>query len=149
MTIVIAFIGVYMLVCYLYESVLAPFLRYRIRFKMFEQRDEIRNAKIEFPESIDDKTFAIIEDSINAAIALCANTPSPTQIWTEQEFTCIEREIWQRIHQVKIRDDNNVIQTWKAMHELVIWTLIVNRGMLLICLAPLILGWMLIPKRNT
>ena len=53
---------------FIYESILLPMFRMEIRYKLFEQRDKLRNLKIDNPDKIDDEVFYLLEDTISVVI---------------------------------------------------------------------------------
>ena len=50
------------------ESAVSPSVRMLIRFHLFEIRDDLRNLKIEAPESMSDEVFDILNESLNDRI---------------------------------------------------------------------------------
>ena len=52
-----------------YESILAPSLRFELRLKLFELRDELRSLKLEYRESLSDEIFHNLQNSLNATIS--------------------------------------------------------------------------------
>lgn len=60
------------LVHLVYESILAPWWRLSLRYKLFVLRDELRNLKIESGDALDDKHFRYLQDSINTMIKYLA-----------------------------------------------------------------------------
>ena len=57
---------------FVYESILAPSIRLKLRFELFVLRDRVRALKIENFDSFKDKHFNYLQDSINNLIALLA-----------------------------------------------------------------------------
>lgn len=55
-----------------YEGIVAPTARMRLRFYMFEIRDDLRLLKIQAPGRVSDEAFQMLEESINNAIKLMA-----------------------------------------------------------------------------
>ncbi len=59
----------------IYEGIVAPTIRVRLRFYMFEIRDELRLLRLRSQEALDDKrvsAFQLMEESINNVIKLMA-----------------------------------------------------------------------------
>jgi len=53
------------MVVFIYESVLLPSIRLRMRFELFALRDRLRLLKIEKPDELDDTTFKYGQESLN------------------------------------------------------------------------------------
>jgi hypothetical protein len=53
-----------------YESIIAPSLRLRLRYRLFELRDRARNLKIQHGHSLRDRHFDYLQDSINGVISV-------------------------------------------------------------------------------
>lgn len=51
-----------------YESILAPSLRFRLRFKLFALRDELRELKIKRSDDLCDEVFSDLQSSMNGAL---------------------------------------------------------------------------------
>jgi hypothetical protein len=57
---------------FVYEAILAPSLRLKLRFELFVLRDRVRALRIESPGALQDKHFHYLQDSINTLIAVLA-----------------------------------------------------------------------------
>lgn len=53
---------------FLYEGVILPTIRLRLRYKLFELRDKLRRLKIERGDNLSDEVFSQLQDSINNTI---------------------------------------------------------------------------------
>jgi hypothetical protein len=53
-----------------YESILAPSERLKLRFELFELRDRLRALKVEHSEYLEDRHFHYLQDSLNSLICL-------------------------------------------------------------------------------
>lgn len=53
-----------------YESIIAPSLRLRLRYRLFALRDQIRNLKIGCGDALADRYFHYLQDSINGMISV-------------------------------------------------------------------------------
>lgn len=62
------------IVHFVYESVVAPTIRLRLRFRLFELRDELRQLKIDDPDRVPDEVFLMVQDNLNTAITLVPRT---------------------------------------------------------------------------
>jgi hypothetical protein len=54
---------------FVFESIIAPTLRLKLRFELFKVRDELRALKAEKKDQLDDKVFDYLENSINLSIS--------------------------------------------------------------------------------
>ena len=71
---------------FVYESIVAPSLRLKLRFDLFVLRDRVRSLKIENPEGFQDKHFHYLQDSINTLLALLARFDIATLSRIETEM---------------------------------------------------------------
>ena len=71
---------------FVYESILAPSMRLKLRFELFVLRDRVRKLKIENYESFKDKHFYYLQDSLNNLIALLARFDCATLARIEAEM---------------------------------------------------------------
>lgn len=73
MSILLIVIGAVAFWHFIYESILAPSRRFKIRLQLFALRDDFRRKLIEDNDAAGDEAFADIEDSINTTISLCSS----------------------------------------------------------------------------
>jgi len=66
---IIAF-GAIALAFFIYDGILVPSMRLRLRFQLFELRDEARGLKVDDNDGFDDKAFDVLEEFLNVAIGL-------------------------------------------------------------------------------
>jgi hypothetical protein len=95
---------------FVYEGILAPSLRLKLRFELFALRDELRLLKVSCGSSLDDKHFHYLQDSINAMISLLPRIDLSTLVAAQSEF---ERNKEFRAHceaRSKVLDDCNIPQ---------------------------------------
>jgi hypothetical protein len=71
---------------FIYESILAPSMRLKLRFELFVLRDRVRKLKIENSEYFKDKHFHYLQDSLNNLIALLARFDCATLVRIESEM---------------------------------------------------------------
>jgi hypothetical protein len=55
---------------FVYEGILAPSFRLKLRFELFELRDEVRQIKIEHKDKLNDVHFDYLQDSVNTLISI-------------------------------------------------------------------------------
>lgn len=58
---------------FLYEGILAPSRRFKVRLELFSLRDDIRTRLVDDCDAANDPAFLKIHDSINTAISLCSS----------------------------------------------------------------------------
>jgi hypothetical protein len=71
---------------FIYEAILAPSQRLKLRFDLFILRDRVRELKIENPHAFRDKHFHYLQDSINTLVALLARFDIATMERIESEM---------------------------------------------------------------
>ena len=102
---------------FVYESLLAPSLRLRLRFDLFVLRDRVRNLKIDNPKEFQDKHFHHLQDSINTLIALLARFDIATLSRIEAEMKsdpALKRRADERS---RILDDCQLEEARKIRHQ--------------------------------
>jgi len=67
MILIFLILGLYALLHFILESIVAPSVRFNIRLDLFAMRDKLRLLKINDPE-IGDEVFGVLQDGINGAI---------------------------------------------------------------------------------
>jgi hypothetical protein len=70
MTILILILFAYAVLSFVWDGILAPSIRSKLRYRLFSARDRLRCLKIEHPERLNDETFNSLHESINASIRL-------------------------------------------------------------------------------
>lgn len=149
MALIIIAIGVLALAHFLYESVIAPSWRFRIRLEMFALRDRIRDLKIESPESFDDEAFEFIESSISTAVSLCSSVSFMMIARANREFAqnaAAARQAEERARRIVNCGNEEAVQAWNTMRRLVLKALVVNHAMFLVWLVPIAFGALLIGR---
>jgi hypothetical protein len=56
-------------VIFIYESIILPSIRLRIRYSLFELRDKLRFLKVEKKDVLDDTAFKYLQDFLNTLLA--------------------------------------------------------------------------------
>jgi hypothetical protein len=69
MTILINIIFVVAILHFVYESILAPSWRLRLRYRLFALRDELRDIKTTSGDALDDRHYRYLQASINIQLA--------------------------------------------------------------------------------
>jgi hypothetical protein len=71
---------------FVYESILAPSLRLRLRFELFSLRDELRDLGMGGQAALDDRQFEYLQDSLNLLISVLDRFDGTTLIAVEKEL---------------------------------------------------------------
>jgi len=71
---------------FVYESILAPSWRLKLRFELFVLRDRVRTLKIENPGGFQDRHYHYLQDSINTLLSLLARFDWATLSLLEAEM---------------------------------------------------------------
>lgn len=131
---------------FVYESILAPSLRFELRFELFKLRDEVRLLKINNlssqlsePEFVDEH-YAYLQDSINALICILYRYDLAA-IWAITGQIHRDEALRQRVEaRARVLDDCQlpaVLSVRKRQLNIAAKALAVNSGpMLLLLLAP-------------
>jgi len=93
---------------FIYEGILAPSFRLKLRFELFSLRDELRQLKIDCAQSLSDKHFDYLQDSLNGLIAVLHRYDAGTLAAVEHELRTnpeLRADIEAR---VRILDDCNI-----------------------------------------
>jgi hypothetical protein len=70
----------------LFESIIAPSIRMKLRFELFSLRDDLRALKAESGSSLSDRQFECLQESLNALIAVLRRFDGATLMAVEQEL---------------------------------------------------------------
>jgi hypothetical protein len=77
---------VFALYHFVYESILAPSERLKLRFELFELRDRLRALKVDHSDYLEDRHFHYLQDSLNSLICLLGRFDLATLSRIELEF---------------------------------------------------------------
>lgn len=125
---------------FIYESILAPSLRLRMRFDLFALRDELRALKVDYGDSLDDKHFIYLQDSINAIIKMLPHIEISLVSHIKEEIEKDARLKARLIERQKILDDCDITELSiirKKSIDLSIMALGVNSGMWSVYIVPI------------
>src|SRR5215213_10262893 len=124
---------------FVFESILAPSLRLRLRFKFFALRDALRALKIACDSKLDDKHFDYLEESINTFIGVLPRIDFAMVTASELEYRRDE-EFRRRVDQRLMVLDDCVIPDAKEIRtktlRLATWALAVNSGVVVAISLP-------------
>lgn len=126
----------------IYEGILAPSMRLRIRFRLFALRDEVRRMKTA-DTSLDDEVFEEIDDAINTAIHLCHRiSPSLLRDFKQMlnENPDLRVTIEDRIRRIEASPAEHIQRAWRQSSETLREALLVNVGAWAFWVVPIALG---------
>jgi hypothetical protein len=124
---------------FIYESIVAPSLRLRVRFELFSLRDELRALKVEHGDRLDDKHFNYLQDSINSIIFILPRIEIFTLAHIRQSVGKDARLNARLTERQKILDDCDIPEMGnirKRSIDLSIDALGINSGMWVVYILP-------------
>jgi hypothetical protein len=127
---------------FIYESILAPSFRLRLRFKLFELRDELRNLKIDCQGSLDNKHFNFLQDSINSLIFVLFRVDMSLFISAQNSYQNDKEFRRNADERANILDDCQIAAAREIRRKslwVLLLALIVNSGMLVVLSLPVTL----------
>lgn len=131
---------------FIYEGIIAPSLRLKLRFKLFALRDELRSLKVDHKHQLREKHFEYLQDSINSSIAMLPRFDIWTMITIIRKLES-DKELGAKAQERrKILDDCNIPDITRIREKSVgaaMEALLVNSGMWLFLLVPVIVIFVL------
>lgn len=128
---------------FIYEGIIAPSLRFDLRFRMFALRDELRAAKLRHPQQIDGEVFHYLQRSINNTLRHMGFI-SLKLIFSARYLNERDQEIIEKLERVHKKIDEcpvGVVKELRDKHRWLIgYAFLVNSGGWAIYLFPVILG---------
>jgi hypothetical protein len=125
---------------FVYEAILAPSFRLKLRCDLFLLRDELRSLKVDHAEMLDDKHFTYLQDSINSIILMIPRFEIGTVAMINRELEkdkSLEEKVQKR---VKLLDDCAIPEVAvirkKSLH-LAFKALLINGGMCFLYILPM------------
>lgn len=138
-TAVIAFV-ILGFIHFLYDGIILPSIRLRLRFGLFRLRDDLRALKLSKGEELPDEVFHYIQDSINNAI----NMLPRVDVVTAFRLTRLldqDKEFARLLEERKALIENCSVEEAKQIHtkvrDVIPQALVVNNLMLLMYLVPI------------
>jgi hypothetical protein len=127
---------------FVYESILAPSFRLKLRFDLFALRDELRRLKIERDSGLNDEHFEYLQGSLNTLISVLYRFDFATLNAVERE-TRRDPEVKARIERrVRVLDDCIVVECQSIRSRtlrIAVMALGVNNGVACLYLLPIFL----------
>jgi len=137
---IITGIAVYHLI---YQGIILPSIRLRLRYELFSLRDKLRALKTDLGESFDDNVFTYMQDSINGSIKLIALIDFSSIVSAEKRFRG-DLELRDEIKKKQELIDNCPINKVKEISlrnaELLTDAVVYNAGGWFIYIVPVLLG---------
>jgi hypothetical protein len=134
---------VFALYHFVYESILAPSERLKLRFELFELRDRLRALKIEHSEYLEDRHFDYLQDSLNSLICLLARFDMATLSYIELEIQR-DPELRRRLEiRTAILDDcqfDELRGIRRASVRIAAKALLINSGGWFVSVVPIFVG---------
>lgn len=128
---------------FVYEGIIAPSLRFDLRFRLFALRDELRAAKLRHPHEVDGEAFHYLQRSINNTLRHMGFV-SLKMVFSVRHLTDRDQEIMERLERVHRKIDNCPVVEVKAIRDRYRWLIgyafLVNSGGWAIYLLPVIVG---------
>jgi hypothetical protein len=130
------------IVIFIYESIILPSIRLRIRYQIFELRDKLRFLKIEKGDTFDDTVFRYSQESLNMLLAFLHRFDCAAFVEAERIFQK-EPEIHRKaLERQKILDGCN-IEEFKQIRNKYIEVAILSAaanslGLLVLLILPII-----------
>ena len=124
---------------YLYDGLISPYYRFKLRFELFELRDKLRNLKIEKNGAFDTKIFEILDDSINSNINFMSQLYFHSIIKINRYLKShpdVESLINKRVLLLKECDLAEVQEIRDSMSKITIKVMLVNSGAFLPYIIP-------------
>lgn len=116
---------------FIYQAIILPSLRMKLRFKLFVLRDKIRALKIKHQKDFNEETFMFLEGRINAIVK---NLPfiEFSTIYDANKFIKsdkkIEEKIRERMRNIERCELNDVKDVYNDSVNIFILTLLANSG---------------------
>jgi hypothetical protein len=134
---------VFALYHFVYESILAPSERLKLRFELFELRDRLRSLKIEYSECLEDRHFHYLQDSLNNLICLLTRFDMATLSQIELEIQR-DPELRRRSEVRSATLDDCQLEEMKTIREasfrIATKALLINSGGWFVYVVPIFIG---------
>ena len=148
MALIFLIFSVYVLLHFIFESIVAPSVRFNLRLDLFQLRDKARALRIMNPE-IGDEAFNAVQDGLNGAIKYLYDIDVPLLIHCDR---MVERDPQLKARVEKRRaivmavNSAELIEIFSQLRKKVESAAMINNGGWLLYLIPIAIG-MVILKR--
>src|ERR1044071_2858454 len=116
---------------FIYDGIIAPSLRFDLRFRLFTLRDELRAAKIKHREEIDEEAFCFLQNTINNTIKHI-NLASLKVYFSARHLTPDDEKFMERVDKLEEKIDSCPITTVKDIRDKHTWLIgyafLINSG---------------------
>ncbi len=130
----------------IFEGIVAPTIRVRLRFLMFEIRDELRKLKIDRGNQFGDKAFMMMEESVNNVIRLMAKI-TITKVISAQRVLAGDESLTKSVEaRIALLDSCKIDQLQdlrRRSANVFMWAFLVNSAGWAIYLIPVAFFWQL------
>ncbi len=129
---------------YVYESIILPSIRLRIRYKIFELRDKLRLLKIEKANELDDLTFKYCQESLNMLLAFLHRYDLSSFVEAER-FLRRNPTLYKRVLKRREVLENCKLEEFQQIRNeylmTAIWASAANSFFLIMTIAPIALAF--------
>ncbi len=127
---------------FVYEGILVPSFRLKLRFELFKLRDQLRNLKANHSEVVPDDIFRSLQNGINNSLKLLPRTDVVTVLNAHRKIANDPKLSQLRDKQFRKFNENLNEHTrpiFEQCSRLFLLTVFVNNGMLALYLLPVFL----------
>lgn len=127
----------------IYEGILLPSLRLRLRFRLFEIRDRLRDLKNREKDCCSDQAFAYLQDSINNGLGMLHRTDLITLLKVEEQVEqddVLKRQLARRSEVLSEVVDPDVRAIMRSISHVGRAAVILNSGGWFIYVVPAMLA---------
>jgi hypothetical protein len=142
MVTLIIILGVLAVVHFAYEAILVPSFRQAQRFRLFALRDQLRTLKSENP-GMDNSAFHALDDSLSWQLDNQHRLTPYMMAIVDHQYTSdkdFRDNIEKRMRILEKCQIDDFIRIRRAASRQFLGSVIINSGVWLICLVPLVMG---------
>ena len=127
---------------FIYEGIIAPSLRLKLRYELFRLRDGLRRLKVDEPETVTDQSFRALQEVINNSLKILHHADIVT-VWQAHQKIARDPKLarmrdkrWRMLQE----ELNHITQPiYRRQTRLFALALLVNNGMLVLYLLPVVI----------
>lgn len=101
---------------FIYDGILLPSIHLDLRFRLFALRDELRDLKMQYRDSIDDEVYQIIQSSINNAVNILPQINVSMLIKT-QKLVEIDKNLKEKIRKNDRKIEECAVKECKVIRQ--------------------------------
>lgn len=136
---------------FVYESIIAPSLRIKIRYKLFELRDELRRLKFNEGQNISEDVFKQVDYSVNSSIKHLPFYNFKLLYDAKKEFDSnekLKKQVEQKIGLIEECHIDSIREIFDKTNRYSSFAFLINTGAWLLYLFPFIVILILIAGFN-